>query len=294
MPEVRNTHDKTNHPPYVRFDIAAGNVFDLPEYSSGPKGDSEAVYTAIREAGFQGIQDGDPALCARVGLHVTGAGRVDHPQEAATVAERLKTEGYELATLHVGRGMESEQECIRLAEAIVEASVRFDIPLYIETHRATITQDLWRTVQLARAVPGVRFNGDFSHWYTGLEMVYGDIEAKFAFLEPVFERTRFIHGRIGSPGSIQVGILPDLTLPAIAHFQEMWTRSFVGFLRTAQPGDFISFTPELLRSDIYYARTIRTADGALVEESDRWQEALAYLKLARGCFEEAQKRLEQA
>ena len=52
----------------------------------------------------------------------------------------------------------------------------------------------------------IRFNGDFSHYYTGQEMVYGDIEAKWTFMQPIFDRVRFIHARIGSPGCMQVDI----------------------------------------------------------------------------------------
>ena len=38
---------------------------------------------------------------------------------------------------------------------------------HIETHRATICQGMWRTVQFVKRFPELRFNGDFSHWYAG-------------------------------------------------------------------------------------------------------------------------------
>jgi hypothetical protein len=41
------------------------------------------------------------------------------------------------------------------------------MPVYIETHRASIMQDAWRTTELIRRIPQVRFNGDFSHWLRG-------------------------------------------------------------------------------------------------------------------------------
>jgi hypothetical protein len=140
--------------------------------------------------------------------------------------------------------------------------------------------------------PEVRFNGDFSHWYTGLEMVYGDFAAKLDFLAPVFERVRFIHGRIGDPGCMQrdIGTTGD-GLTYVAHFRELWTRSFAGFLKTAKPGDYLCFNPELLPSEIYYARLVKNAKGEDVEEGDRWQQAILYGKIARECFAEAQKRV---
>ncbi len=147
------------------------------------------------------------------------------------------------------------------------------MPLYIETHRATITQDIWRTVEMTKRHPEIHFNGDFSHWYTGLEMPYGDITAKFDFCEPVFERVRFFHGRIGDPSCMQVDVGDGTGLTYVDHFREMWTRSCIGFLRSAKPGDYISFAPELLHPSIYYGRLMPDGKGGFTEYSDRWQQA---------------------
>lgn len=286
---VKNTNDGTARAPYLRIDISMGNLAGLPAYSTAPQGDARALHAAAREAGYAGIQGGDPALCAELGLGVTGGGRVNEVGEADRVAAEAKARGLSCVTLHVGWGMESQEEVYRLVDDILSASARHDLPLYIETHRATITQDMWRTVHLTEKFPEVRFNGDFSHWYTGLEMVYGGIENKWAFMQPVFERVRFVHGRIGSPGCMQVAVDDSGTLPYVAHFKEMWRRSFAGFLASAQPGDYICFVPELLGPEIYYARTFKNAAGEVVEESDRWQQALLYTRMARTCFETARQ-----
>jgi hypothetical protein len=190
--------------------------------------------------------------------------------------------------------MESDAEIDRLVEAIVAASLKHRVPLYVETHRATITQDIWRTVELVKRHPDVRFNGDFSHWYTGLEMRYGDIDAKLAFLAPVFERVRFFHGRIGTGGHIQVDVGDGADRPWIDHFREMWTRSFLGFLRSAKPGDYVVFAPELLPATIFYAWGATNAKGELVEEGDRWQQSLVLKRIAEECFAEAHRRLRAA
>jgi hypothetical protein len=108
----------------------------------------------------------------------------------------------------------------------------------------------------------------------------------------VFERVRFIHGRVGTPGSIQVDIGDgQARLSYLDHFKEMWTRSFAGFLKSAQPGDYLCFTPELLKPEIFYARTIKNAAGQIVEEGDRWQQALLYNRIAQECFEQARQSL---
>ncbi len=287
---VRNTNDGSTREPYLRTDISYGNVKGLPACSTAPQGDERALHVAVKQAGYMGVQSGDPSLCRELGLGATGGGRVNEPGDAATVAQEASAKGLDCVTLHVGWGMEDDDQVCRLVEAVLTSSAQYDVPMYIETHRATITQDIWRTVQITRWFPDVRFNGDFSHWYTGLEMVYGNIDAKFDFLQPVFERVRFLHGRIGVGGSIQADVGDGRDRPNVGHFREMWTRSMLAFLRSARPGDYLCFTPELLGPEISYARLIPNARGEWVEESDRWQQAQVLTCIARECWGEALRR----
>ena len=291
---IKNTNDGTQTQPYLRCDINYGNVSTLPPESVGPHGDDRALLQALKDAGYAGVQGADKALCAEFGLAATAGGRINKPDEADKSAGQLKGAGFDCATYHVGWGMESDAEVHALAESILEASEKHDFPMYIETHRATITQDIRRTYDLVERYPDLRFNGDFSHWYTGLEMVYGGFEEKINFLQPVFDRIRFIHARIGNPGCMQVDIGDGSDQCYVDHFKEMWTRSFVGFLQSAQPGDFISFNPELLAADIFYARTVANGRGEQQEESDSWTQALVYTEIAKACFAEAEQRVAAA
>ena len=228
----------------------------------------------ISAAGYDGVQFTGPATpeqlraCDKLRLGRCSSGRVNKPDEVGPLASRCLSEGHECVTLHVGWGIEDDVEAFALIEAILRASER--IPLYVETHRATIFQDMWRTVQFIRRFPELRFNGDFSHWYTGLEMVYGGFENKLAYIEPVIERVRFIHGRIGNPGCIQVNIEDESAL-YVQHFRELWTRCF-----RAAP-DTILFVPELLSPRIFYGHA----------GSDRWAQSLLLRQIATECFANA-------
>ncbi len=285
---IRNTNDGTGRSPRLAVYLNMGTLTQLPEWSAAPRGESKQVLAAIKAAGFEGVQGGDGAQAREAGLGWCGDGRVNAPRDADEVARRNRDAGAECATLHVAWGMEDDAAVDRLVGAVLEASARHDLPMYIETHRATITQDIWRTVELARRFPGVRFNGDFSHWYTGLEMVYGGVETKWAFMAPVLDRVRFIHGRIGNPGSMQVKVArgADGAWPSyVQHFQAMWTAAMRGFRADAKSGDYLIFAPELLQSSNFYARTF---EGR--EECDRWQQALLYAELARGCWKAAEAK----
>jgi hypothetical protein len=189
----------------------------------------------------------------------------------------------------VGWGIEEDDAADALIEAVLAASGRRGIPLYVETHRATIFQDMWRTVGFVRRFPKLQFNGDFSHWYTGQEMVYGGFERKLALIAPVIERVRFIHGRIGDPGSMQIDIGDgdEAAHASVGHFRTLWTASFRGFLASVPEGGHILFVPELLSPRIYYARTFRSEPGRGMEESDRWAQSLVLKRIAEECFEAA-------
>jgi hypothetical protein len=195
----------------------------------------------------------------------------------------------------LGTGMEDDDEAARLVEEVLDASTTTGIPLYVETHRATVTQDIWRTLQLVRRFPEIRFNGDFSHWYTGHDLPFGDFDAKLDALAPVLERTRYLHGRVATAGVIQVDVADgsDPDHPSLTHFRALWTRAFAGYITTAaddpvpSSGNAIGFAPELLPAEFGYAVTCRGGDGELREGSDRWDQALVLADVAATCFARA-------
>lgn len=284
---IPNVSDGTATAPALRCDLNFGTAWLLPDWSTGPHGDSRSMHEAAAEAGYQAIQGGDPAICAELGLGCTGFGVARERGAIDDQAKLWAALGFDCGTVHVGSGLEDDDDALRLLDEVVQASVDHAVPIYVETHRATLTQDIWRTVRFVDRLPELRFNGDFSHWYTGLEMTYGDFDAKLEFAGPVLERTRYLHGRIGDPGCIQVDIGPDGDHPSVGHFRQFWTAAMAGFLRTAEPGDVLPFAPELLPPEIDYARTVPTPDGGRTEEGDRWQQGLLYCDIAQQCFDAA-------
>lgn len=295
----KNLNDGSNRPPRLKVYLNLGSLVDLSPHSIWPRLKGAEAMACLKEAGFEGVQDGDPELCRKVGIGSAGSGRVDSPTDAEVLARKLKLLGHEAATVHVGSGFENAAKMDALAHSVLMASAQIDFPLYIETHRATITQDAWRTIQLTRRIPAVRFNGDFSHYYTGQELPYGDLEGKWRAMQPIFDRVRFLHGRIGNTGCMQVDVGDgEAHVPQafgihdfMAHFREMWTRSMAGFMASAKPGDYLVFAPEILTPRFYYGRKFPASDGALREESDRYAQALVYARVARQCFEEAKRRV---
>lgn len=269
--------------------IHAASFQGLPASSALAGLSLEEQYAAVRDAGFEAIQSGEDDLAREAGLERSGLRRVIAPGEADAVAQDARRRGHTSVTLHLGTGFESDAEADRLIEEVLTASADHGVPLYVETHRATVTQDPWRTLRLIERHPDLRFTGDFSHWYTGVELVYGDLDAKLDALQPVFDRVRFLHGRIGTPGSIQVDVGDGRNLPYVDHFTRIWTRTFEAFLRHADPDERIVFAPELLSAANYYARLIPSASGEAVEEGDRWEQSLVLCTLALEAFAAAER-----
>jgi len=297
----RLLNDGSTDAPKLRVYLNLDNLTDLRADSVWPGQTGPARDERLLADGFEGIQlTTDEAYSGS--LPYTGLDRINLSGDADAIAQKHAARGDECITVHAGWGLEDDDEVFRLVEAILVASERHKLPIFLETHRATITQDIWRTVQITKRFPEVRFNGDFSHYYCGQELVYGDWETKLAFLEPIFSRVGFMHGRIASPGCIQAPIDADLDarplqahgpVNYLEHFKELWTRGMLGFLTSARPGDVLIFAPELLCGSIYYARLFPDAAGRLVEETDRYAQALLYRELARACFREAELRFER-
>ena len=286
---IPNTNNGKKQEPFLRVDLVRETLDNLPMHLSRPV---EEHYLFFRDHGFQGIQNGEIEICKKLGLKYTQSGRIDAQGDAERLVRNALEFGADCLTVHTGTGLESDGQADMLIEDILNTGARFNFPIYVETHRATITQDMYRTIKLIDRFPELRFNGDFSHWYTGQEMRYGmfkRMDEIFDFMAPVFERVRFLHGRIGNGGCMQLDITrPDMEIN-IQYFKEMWIRSFSGFLETAKQGDYIIFAPELLDSMKQYAITY-FIDGVAQEDGNRIDQAIAFKKLAESCWEEAKMR----
>lgn len=297
---ARYINDGSSDAPKLQIFLNLDTLVDLPADSLWDNSQSEPMVERLKADGFQGVQA--PGNSRTAGFPHCGLGRVNTPAEALPLARQHADLGDLCLTLHVGWGIEDDDEVFRLVEAILEASETTRLPIFIETHRATITQDMWRTVQIVKRFPEVRFNGDFSHYYCGQEMVYGGedfmsgVPIKMEFMAPIFDRIGFMHGRIASPGSMQMPIDDPSTRPAaatgmanyLADFRTMWMRAMQGFLANAGTGDILVFAPEILAPTYYYARVFRNQAGRFVEESDRYGQAILYRQIAVECFNAAQ------
>lgn len=279
----------------LRRDLSLVTTLALPAWSAGPTGDADVLAAAV-DAGYEGAQVflPDQAAAARsLGLVPTAISPARTIADVESLVGMWADGGLESLVLHLGTGFETADEATRLLEATLAAQDRHGVRLLVETHRATLTQDPARTIALVEQFPALRFCADLSHWYTGVEMVYGDWDAKVAALRPVFDRCRMIHGRISDPGCIQVAVadLPaggdgtggDATGEApsyVQHFVQLWGEVARGWAAAEDATGPLPFVIELLPARAHYARTVER-DGRREEEVDRWTQADVLWRIAR-------------
>jgi hypothetical protein len=296
MNKSLHTNDGSMDEPKLKVFLNLDNLVDLRADTIWPGTTGAAALETLAADGFEGVQfSNDYPWFANAALPYCGLDRINTPEEADAIAAAHADRGEVCLTVHAGWGIEDDADVFRLVEGILNAGRKYNLPIFIETHRATITQDMWRTVQITKEFPEVRFNGDFSHYYCGQEMVYGGLDAKLDFMAPIFDRIAFMHGRIAAAGFMQMPIEDAVSRPSaatalidyFADFRKIWTRALRGFLKIARPGDYLIFAPEILASTHCYARTFPGPDGMPVEESDRYAQALLYKEVIRNCWDEA-------
>ena len=144
--------------PTLRIDLNVGTPWSLPSWSSGPHGGEQAVLEAARAAGYRGVQGANPRRCRELGLIPTTFGIHETPGGLLGQARRWSDNGFACCTLMLGTGLEDDDTADRLVDEVLSASTTAGIPLYVETHRGTLTQDAWRTVRLVDRFPDLRLN----------------------------------------------------------------------------------------------------------------------------------------
>ena len=245
----------------------------LPVWSAGPAAGDD-VFARAAAAGYEGVQVFLPeqASAARAaGLEASAISPARTAAEADGLCAMWAEGEASSLTLHLGTGFETADEAEALVTDTLACADRHGVPVLVETHRGTLFQDPARALALVDRFPELRFTADLSHWYTGVELVYGDLDAKLAALQPVFDRCHMVHGRISDPGCIQVAVRPDDDATYVDHFRRMWTAVIEGCGAGGEL-DVLPFVVELLPAAAFYARTIDRGAGP-EEEADRWTQA---------------------
>jgi hypothetical protein len=249
--------------------------------------------TRIAEAGFDGIdmpvpQNADEErrvqeVHSRYGLETvlllfTGTESLDPLDRALAAARRTKSPWLDV---HIGSYLAPEEDARRFLSDMVARAGQQGVAVLVQTHRGRITQDLLRTVAHAKAVAGLRFCLDLSHYFVAGEIGGRLTPEADALIDLLIARASMLDGRVSNGEQVQIDMGSQADNKQTAYFAELWKRAMIAWLKQAGPGDVFIFRVEL--GPPSYA--ILDLNGR--EISDRWEQATLMRALAERLWNDA-------
>ncbi|MEI9985174.1 MAG: sugar phosphate isomerase/epimerase [Aliidongia sp.] len=189
-------------------------------------------------------------------------------------AEQAARLGAHHLNVQIAGPPERLEDALALVDALVPAAERAPLPVFFETHRGRLSQDMALFLRLVACRPTLRLTGDLSHYVVAGEMDLPLSPQQLAGYDRILRNCEAFHGRVATAHQVQAPLGPH---------HRPWTELFLGWWRTgfdywlARHGaaDELSFMVEL--GPPPYAVT----DAQGQELTDRWAEAKAMKDMVR-------------
>jgi hypothetical protein len=177
--------------------------------------------------------------------------------------------------LTVAEGADFVRACLQLG-----AQAR--VPVYFETHRLTLTNDLLYTLQLLEQVPELQLVADLSHFVVAREFPAPVDRRHHQWVAALLARSVALQGRVATREQVQVPLHFPQHRPWVDQFFAWWQLGAQLWCKRMPQDAVLNFMCEL--GPPPYALT--GADG--YELSDRWQEALLMKQRMRAMWDARQ------
>lgn len=245
----------------------------------------EENVSLIKSAGFDGIStmweddataSASAALAQAEGLIMEGTCLPTDLDQVPSALERGVKFGLHHLNLQLNMRPRSFAEAVTIIERLDSMASQVDFPVYVETHRGRLTNDLLFTLDLLDALPNLKLLADLSHYVVAREVELPVLEETDRQISQILERAWAFHGRIAGSGQVQLPLSFPQHRPYVDQFAKWWTRGFASWRKRAAPDAELSFVCEL-GPQPYYA--ISGADGR--DLTDRWEESLMMQAMVR-------------
>ncbi len=150
----------------------------------------------------------------------------------------------------------------------MQEAAEYDFPLLFETHRDSLLNDMYYTLQVMDLVPEMRLCADLSHFVVDREMRAPVSVTDQTYIDRILQRSDCLQGRVASREQVQVQIDFPQHQEWVAIFRHWWKLGMRAWRQRNADDATLIFLCEL--GPPPYAITDRNQR----ELSDRWQEAL--------------------
>jgi hypothetical protein len=172
------------------------------------------------------------------------------------------------------------QAALPIVQGWLRLAREHGVVLSIETHRNTLTNDLWQLCELLDLEPALPLLADLSHCVCGQEMNLPVSPRNEAGVQRVLGHANAFHGRVASSQQVQLEIGFEHHRPWVDQFMAWWSQGFALWRKRAREGESLTFTCEL--GPAPYAITDR--DGA--DRSNRWDDAQHMRRMVRQLWDD--------
>lgn len=155
--------------------------------------------------------------------------------------------------------------------------------LLFETHRDSLLNDLYYTLEVIDAIPELLLVADLSHFVLEREFTLPLSLRDRGYLQRIHDRTDCFQGRVASREQIQIQLDFPQHAPWVALFKELWKDGLRSWRARNDENATCVFLCEL--GPPPYAIT----DAQRRELSDRWQEALTIREWVRQIWAELER-----
>jgi len=241
--------------------------------------DVESALDRIVAAGFDGVgvnlmrtarAEATARRMASEGLSWEAQALVrDADQLARYLDQALALGGASHVNIQIANVAPTVEAAIALMETLLAVSRDCPIPVFYETHRGRVLNDLFWTVDILDALPDLTLTGDLSHYVTAHEMDLPPAPHLAERIERVLARCGAFHLRIAGPNQVQLPVEAATSAGWRAVFEGWWGQGMEHWRVRAGEGDVLPILCEL--GPPPYAIT----DPLGGELTDRWAEALA-------------------
>lgn len=205
----------------------------------------------------------------------------DADQLARYLDQAIALGAVDHVNIQVANVATSVGEAIDLMASLVGLSKDCPIPVFYETHRGRVLNDLFWTVDILDALPDLRLTGDLSHYVTAHEMELPVAPHLAERLARVIARCGAFHLRIAGPNQVQLPVEAKGSAAWRAAFEGWWGQGMRQWLAKAGAAEVLPILCEL--GPPPYA--IVDPEGR--ELTDRWTEALALKTISQRLFSQA-------